>query len=62
MVRGTIAEYADVGSFQSLLSRLLARPGRVLATRGAAKWPVFVLETCKAFGGDPHAAASRSRL
>jgi geranylgeranyl pyrophosphate synthase len=34
----------------------MAGKGRVLAPQGSAKWPAFVLETCRVLGGDPDLA------
>ena len=55
-VRATIDRVPEVAGTRSMLLALLARPGRILAPDGAAKWPVMVLDTCQALGGDPAAA------
>jgi geranylgeranyl pyrophosphate synthase len=59
-VRTAIVRSSDRRPFQELLIQLLARPGRVLAAQGIAKWPAFVLETCGALGGqlEPSIAAA----
>lgn len=57
-VRDALAQTADAPAFRSLLTALMARPGRVLAPHGLAKWPAFVLDSCRALAGDPAAAVS----
>ena len=52
-VRDTIAQSSDQAASREILGRLMARPGRMLAPEGRAKWPAFVLDTCQALGGDP---------
>jgi len=55
-IRAAISALAYTPAFRSLLLSLLARPGRVLAGNGPARWPAYVLETCHALGGDLEAA------
>lgn len=55
-VRSLIDQASDCSGFKDLLTRLMARPGRVLNQGSPAKWPRYVLGTCRALGGDPTAA------
>lgn len=54
-IHAVIAESSDASAFRSLLVRLMARPGRVLAQAGEARWPAFVLDVGRELGGDPAA-------
>lgn len=55
-VRAAIDRVPDVAGIRGLLGSLMARPGRVLAPDGAARWPVTVLDVGRALGGDAAAA------
>lgn len=55
-LRHHIGQGDGTPEFRALLTRLLARPGRVLAPSGTPKWPALVFETCRALGGDSCAA------
>jgi geranylgeranyl pyrophosphate synthase len=55
-VRAAIVRSVDLATFRDLLTHLMAQPGRVLARQGPARWPAFVLDTCRALGGDPGVA------
>jgi geranylgeranyl pyrophosphate synthase len=55
-VRANITASCDAPAFRDLLIALLERPGRVLSSTDAPKWPAFVLDTCHALGGDAAAA------
>jgi len=55
--RAAIEDAPGAPAFRQLLVQLMARPGRVLAPKGAIKWPAFVVDVCQALGGDPQAAA-----
>lgn len=56
-IRSSIADAPGEAGFRTLLTGLLAWPGRVLADPAQAKWPSFVGLTCDALGGDLRAAA-----
>ncbi|CCF86038.1 polyprenyl synthetase family protein [Nitrolancea hollandica] len=56
-VRAAIREAYDEPAIQEFLLELMARPGRVLAPQGPAKWPAFVLDTCQALGGEREQAS-----
>lgn len=55
-VRAAISGTPGAPAFRSLLLSLMARPGRVLAGNGPARWLAYVLEMCHALGGDLEAA------
>lgn len=52
-VRSALTVAADRPEFLTILEALLSRPGRILAPRGPAKWPIFVFAACRACGGEP---------
>lgn len=56
-VRKTIRAPYGKSAACELHLQLMARPGRVLAPPGPAKWPAFVLDTCLALGGDAQECA-----
>jgi geranylgeranyl pyrophosphate synthase len=56
-IRAAIRRASGRLALQDLLLALMARPGRALSPDGAAKWPVFVLDTCLALGGADDAGA-----
>lgn len=51
-LRKVIAEGCERPEFRDLVTRLLARPGRVLSGLGPARWPGYVLSPCQALGGN----------
>lgn len=55
-VRGLIEQASDREDLRRLLIKLMARPGRILSPSGSAKWPLYVLGTCQALGGNLTAA------
>lgn len=55
-VRTALAETSTVPEFYELLQQLMAGTGRALSSGGSAKWPAFVIETCRALGGSPEQA------
>lgn len=55
-VRTAISQTLAPPAFTDLLLQIMGRDGRVLAPTGLAKWPAFVIEVCRALGGDPAAA------
>jgi len=56
-VHTVLAEESNVPAFRTVLQQLMARKGRVLNDESVAKWPVFVIEPCRAFAGNLDAAA-----
>ena len=62
VVRASLGSAPVTPEFQELLITIMSRPGRVLADQWAAKWPLFVIETCLAFDGDRQAAIRAAGL
>jgi geranylgeranyl pyrophosphate synthase len=58
VVRLAVSDAPVPNSYRDLLLDLLATPGHVLAPDGHARWPRFVIETCRLLGGDSLAATS----
>ncbi len=55
-VRTAISRAPSPPVFTDFLLRIMGRDGRILAPTGPAKWPAFVIEVCRALGGDPTVA------
>lgn len=51
-VNATLADARAVPAFHHLLRQLMTAKGRILDSSEASRWPAFVLETCRALGGD----------